>query len=158
MQVHDIVGEHSLDNNVGVNGDQKDPNVGLSSRPDNDPSKGARNIFLPLDHHDGSNPEIRVVPPYPGVIIYRFQELFNYPNASRVLDDLTDQVFRLTQRTNPNAYARLGDRPWNDPGKTRKQTGADPNDHRPTLKAVILDFSAVNNVDVYVSPIPFTYG
>ena len=39
------------------------------------------------------------------------------------------------------------DRPWNDPGP---RSGYVPSDHsnRPTLKAIILDFSSVNNVDI----------
>ena len=39
------------------------------------------------------------------------------------------------------------DRPWNDPGP---RSGYVPKDHsdRPTLKAIILDFSSVNNVDI----------
>ena len=41
----------------------------------------------------------------------------------------------------------MGDRPWNDPGPRRgKQVNVD--DNRPVLRAIILDFSAVNNVDV----------
>lgn len=39
------------------------------------------------------------------------------------------------------------DRPWNDPGPRRGQLAEDHSD-RPTLKAIILDFSSVNNVDV----------
>lgn len=39
------------------------------------------------------------------------------------------------------------DRPWNDPGPRRGQpTPIEPD--RPTLKAIILDFSSVNNVDI----------
>lgn len=41
----------------------------------------------------------------------------------------------------------LQDRPWNDPGPRRGKE-VDPTDHRPTLKAIILDFSSVNNVDL----------
>lgn len=39
------------------------------------------------------------------------------------------------------------DRPWNDPGPRRGQEVVS-DDHRPTLKAIILDFSSVNNVDL----------
>lgn len=39
------------------------------------------------------------------------------------------------------------DRPWNDPGPRRGQPAEDHSD-RPTLKAIILDFSSVNNVDI----------
>jgi sodium-independent sulfate anion transporter 11 len=107
----------------------------------------SRNIFLPIDHSDGSNPDIEVQAPYPGVFIYRFNEGFNYPNANNYLDQLTNHIFATTRRTNLDHYARPGDRPWNDPGPRR---GKAANDHpdRPTLKAIILDFSAVNNVDI----------
>ncbi len=39
------------------------------------------------------------------------------------------------------------DRPWNDPGPRRGQL-LEVNENLPTLKAIILDFSSVNNVDV----------
>ncbi|KAH6675584.1 sulfate transporter family-domain-containing protein [Halenospora varia] len=107
----------------------------------------SRNIFLPIDHGDGSNPEIEVLTPYPGIFIYRFSEGFNYPNANHYLDQLTNHIFATTRRTNADHYARPGDRPWNDPGPRRGKTAAD-HSGRPTLKAVILDFSAVNNVDI----------
>jgi len=106
-----------------------------------------RNIFLPIDHADGSNPEIDVQEPYPGIFIYRFSEGFNYPNANHYLDQLTNTIFARTRRTNPNAYKRRGDRPWNDPGPRRGKAD-DSHLDRPTLKAVILDFSSVNNIDI----------
>ncbi|KAI9642243.1 hypothetical protein NHQ30_009045 [Ciborinia camelliae] len=108
---------------------------------------GSRTVFLPFDHGDGSNPEVDVQTPHPGIFIYRFSEGFNYPNANHYLDHLTNTIFATTRRTNPNHYARPGDRPWNDPGPRR---GKAPEDHsdRPTLKAIILDFSSVNNVDI----------
>jgi sodium-independent sulfate anion transporter 11 len=106
-----------------------------------------RSVFLPIDHGDGSNPEIEVSAPYPGIFIYRFSEGFNYPNANHYLDHLTNTIFTATRRTDLEHYARPGDRPWNDPGIKR---GKEPQDlaTRPTLKAIILDFSSVNNVDI----------
>ncbi|PHH90367.1 hypothetical protein CDD83_3890 [Cordyceps sp. RAO-2017] len=105
-----------------------------------------RTGFLPLDHADGSNPRVVVRSPYPGVFIYRFSEGFNYPNASRYLNQLTETIFRETRRTDPSTLGKLGDRPWNDTEpRTRK---GEEVDGRPTLKAVILDFSSVNNIDV----------
>lgn len=105
-----------------------------------------RNIFLPFDRRDGSNPDLDIKNPYPGIFIYRFSEGFNYPNANHYLDHLTNTIFAQTRRTNLAHYPRPGDRPWNDPGPRR---GKAPEDHadRPTLKAIILDFSSVNNVD-----------
>lgn len=38
---------------------------------------------------------------------------------------------------------KKGDRPWNDPGSSTTDDS-----HLPLLRAIILDFSAVNNVDV----------
>lgn len=107
----------------------------------------SRNLFLPINHEDGSNPEIEVQTPQPGIIIYRFSEGFNYPNANHYLDQLTSHIFRTTRRTNLNSYPRPGDRPWNDPGPVRGKQ-VDLHLDRPTLKAIILDFSSVNNVDI----------
>jgi sodium-independent sulfate anion transporter 11 len=106
-----------------------------------------RHIYVPFEHEDGSNPHLEVHTPFPGVFIYRFNEGFNYPNANAYLDQLTNALFAQTRRTNLAHYPRPGDRPWNDPGPRR---GKAPEEHmdRPTLKAIILDFSAVNNVDI----------
>jgi solute carrier family 26 (sodium-independent sulfate anion transporter), member 11 len=106
-----------------------------------------RDIFLPLDHNDGSNPNVQPEQPYPGIFIYRFSEGFNYPNANHYTDYLVDYIFKHTRRTNPDSWPRPGDRPWNNPGPRAGKPEPD-NSHLPTLKAIILDFSAVNNVDV----------
>jgi solute carrier family 26 (sodium-independent sulfate anion transporter), member 11 len=67
-----------------------------------------RNLYLPLDHEDGTNPEVELEAPYPGVFIYRFNEGFNYPNAFHYLNAMTTYIFSHTQRTNPNTYGRPG--------------------------------------------------
>ncbi|KAB5580709.1 sulfate permease [Coniochaeta sp. 2T2.1] len=152
VKVHSVVGDHI----IGGDGGQTHGEYGALSGSQEPPS---RNIFLPIDHRDGSNPGVDLETPYPGVFIYRFQEGFNYPNASHTLEYLTDYIFKHTRRTNLAQYDRPGDRPWNDPGPSRKErqaakaaglddgaAGVDVN--LPTLKAVILDFSAVNNVDI----------
>ncbi|KAH6718328.1 sulfate transporter family-domain-containing protein [Leptodontidium sp. MPI-SDFR-AT-0119] len=107
----------------------------------------ARDVFLPLDRKDGSNPDIQVKQPHPGVFIYRFNEGFNYPNSQHYMEHFTEHIFKETRRTTLDNYAKLGDRPWNDPGPRRGQP-AEVRTHLPILRAVILDFSAVNNVDV----------
>lgn len=124
----EVLGEHVTSDNLG------------SSIP-------TRNIFIPIDHDDGSNPDIEVKNPYDGIFIFRFSEGFNYPNANHYLDQLTNHVFAHTRRTNPNTYPKPGDRPWNDPGPRRGKP-IELHEDRPTLKAIILDFSSVNNVDV----------
>lgn len=143
---------HSLSDNRIIGNDSRPllsgPNNGTFAKSGGSHEDAlSRNIFLPIDHGDGSNPDIEVMEPAPGVFIYRFSEGFNYPNANHYLDQLTGHVFATTRRTNPNAYKRRGDRPWNDPGPRRGKTEADHSD-RPILKAIILDFSAVNNVDI----------
>ena len=37
-------------------------------------NNSSRNVYLPLDLGDGSNPSLKVVSPYPGIFIYRFSE------------------------------------------------------------------------------------
>lgn len=116
----------------------------------------SRNVFLPIDHGDGSNPEIILQQPYPGIFIYRFSEGFLYPNADHTLTYMADTILKQTRRTNGASYPRPGDRPWNDPGPSKRalkqaaESNTDPEgkDHLPTVKAVILDFSAVNFVDI----------
>ncbi|KAK0701712.1 sulfate transporter family-domain-containing protein [Lasiosphaeria miniovina] len=105
--------------------------------------------FVPLDRTDLSNPEVEIKSPYPGVFIYRFGEGLSYLNCARHLDNLTVSIYKQTRKTEFSKYTKLGDRPWNDPGPRR---GADPNhdeiSSRPTLRAVILDFTGVNHLDV----------
>lgn len=71
-------------------------------------NESLRKGFLPLDHEDGSNPRVVVQSPYPGVYIYRFAEGFNYPNASRYLNHLTEVIFAETRRTDPGLLGKLG--------------------------------------------------
>ncbi|KAL8819610.1 MAG: hypothetical protein Q9191_007698 [Dirinaria sp. TL-2023a] len=135
VKIHSVIGDHYVDN------DGQYGSYGGESK------KTSRNIFLPLEHNDGSNPQVEVETPYPGIFIYRFSEGFNYPNANHYLDYMVAAIFRQTRRTNPNSYPKPGDRPWNDPGPRRGHVEA-TRDHLPTLKAIILDFSSVNNVDI----------
>jgi sodium-independent sulfate anion transporter 11 len=137
VQIHSVVGDHVLD----------ETHTRTPRKPDNDPNRSTRNIYLPISHADGSNPSLDVGHPHPGVFIYRFSEGYNYPNANHYLDAMVEVIFKETQRTDPNTYGRLGDRPWNDPGPRRGKEAVSEA-HKPTLKAVILDFSSVNNVDV----------
>ncbi|OCK77116.1 sulfate permease [Lepidopterella palustris CBS 459.81] len=145
VKVHSVVGDHLLDRDDTKEGDNN-TKTSLNSPPA-EPEDSVRSIFLPIDHRDGSNPQIELEAPYPGIFIYRFSEGFNYPNANHYLDQLVAEIFKQTRRTNPATYGKLGDRPWNNPGPRRGKE-VDPLDHRPTLKAIILDFSSVNNVDI----------
>ncbi|KAK9489203.1 sulfate transporter family-domain-containing protein [Lipomyces doorenjongii] len=142
VKVHSVIGDHV----VGQDG--RDSALRTSEKlPLGGVDSSLRSIFLPVKHDDGSNPEIDVRQPYPGIFIYRFSEGFNYPNANHCLDYLVDTIFKETRRSNSESFPRLGDRPWNNPGPGRGQLEPDRS-HLPTLKAVILDFSSVNNVDI----------
>jgi sodium-independent sulfate anion transporter 11 len=142
-KIHSVIGDHLLDPR------ESDKELG-NDTPRRNPTEGedsVRNVFLPIDHHDGSNPLIELEDPYPGIFIYRFSVGFIYPNANHYLDHLVATIFKKTRRTNLASYGRPGDRPWNDPGP-RKGKQVEETDDRPTLKAIILDFSAVENVDL----------
>lgn len=105
--------------------------------------------YLPLTHHDGSNPALPLAAtPHPGVLIYRLTDTLTYANQAAYLDALTTAVFAHTRPARASHYARLGDRPWNDPGPRRGEVVDLDADARPVLRAVVLDFAAVANVDV----------
>jgi len=130
VQVHSVANDSANDNEA-------------DKKTDAAASK-TRGVFLPTDNGDGSNPTVAPqLQPYPGVFVYRLNEGFNFPNAGLQLEHLTEIVFSQTRRTNPFAYARPGDRPWNDPAPRK-----DESEDKPTLRAIVLDFSSVNNVDI----------
>ncbi|KAJ5265624.1 hypothetical protein N7524_006642 [Penicillium chrysogenum] len=142
IQVHSVVGDHILNASKG------DSNAEFE-----DDTDMPRRIYLPTEHEGGTNPRIKIHQPAPGVFIYRVSEGFNYPNANHYTDHLVSHIFKETRRTNPQAWETTGDRPWNDPGPTRVERKVlmaeeAPTSPLPTLRAIILDFAAVNNVDV----------
>jgi sodium-independent sulfate anion transporter 11 len=102
-KVHSVVGDHLLDRQVGDK--NQDGNTTRRSPTGED---SVRDVFLPIDHHDGSNHEIELEDPYPGIFIYRFAEGFIYPNANHHLDLLVNTIFKKTRRTNPASYGRPG--------------------------------------------------
>ncbi|KAJ0301495.1 hypothetical protein Brms1b_012434 [Colletotrichum noveboracense] len=119
------------------------------SRSPPSPKLPARDVFLPLDRKDGTNPEVHVGELYPGVFIYRFTEGFNYLNQAQYVDRVIEHVTQSTRRTTIPHYDHPGDRPWNEPVpvatvETDSESAALT---KPLLRAVILDCSAVNNMD-----------
>ncbi|CAG8003641.1 unnamed protein product [Penicillium nalgiovense] len=110
-------------------------------------------IYLPTKHEGGTNPRIKINQSASGIFIYRVSEGFNYPNADHYTGHLVSHIFRETRRTTPQAWETTGDRPWNDPGPTRAErkilmAEEAPTSSLPSLRAIILGFAAVNNVDV----------
>lgn len=140
VTIHSVVGDHLVDSNGKYDS-------AAAASPSDDSQHHDRSIFLPTAHTDGSNPDIKLDQPHPGIFIYRFSEGFNYPNANHYTDFLVQTIFKATRRTNLDTYTRMGDRPWNDPGPRRGREEEDRS-QLPTVKAVILDFSSVNHVDV----------
>ncbi|PWW78754.1 sulfate permease [Tuber magnatum] len=106
----------------------------------------ARNVYLPLDQADGSNPSLKVVSPYPGIFIYRFSEGFLYANASHYTENLVHHIHSTTRPNISTITTDVGDRAWNDPPPKASAIAA--TDTRPILRAIILDFASVNNVDI----------
>ncbi|KAJ3324359.1 hypothetical protein HDU76_013439 [Blyttiomyces sp. JEL0837] len=79
-----------------------------------------------------------------GILVFRPYESLTYPNASylfNTLKDITIERFSYSGAVVPN-----GDRIWSD--TTREKSLAAANGiERPHLRAVVLDFSAVNQID-----------
>jgi sodium-independent sulfate anion transporter 11 len=88
--------------------DIKGSGLGGDPKYEEDQELTLRPGFLPVEHDDGSNSEIVINNPYPGVFVYRFTEGFNYPNASRYLNHLSDTIFKATRRTDPARLGKLG--------------------------------------------------
>ncbi|KAI1121325.1 sulfate permease [Nemania abortiva] len=120
---------------------------GDASENSNTTTAMKREAFLALNRRDGSNKNINVRNPYPGVFVYRFSEGFNYANTAHYMDELVAYIQKHTRPTTLDRFEKIGDRPWNNPGP-RRGKALNTADDRPVLRAVILDFGAVNNVDV----------
>jgi len=134
-----------------------------------------RTVFVPMENRDGlRDPSVQVLPPAPGVFVYRVEESFTYPNASHMAEIIGDKI-KAETRPGRLEVGRRGDRPWNDPGppnqallravraltfyyhRHKDAPSLDEefaeteckriNDDRPPLHALILDFGSVSNVD-----------
>jgi solute carrier family 26 (sodium-independent sulfate anion transporter), member 11 len=110
----------------------------------NGSTSDARDVFVPLSHNRVINPQIRVGPPPPGILIYRFEETFLYPNSSKLNGTIVDHVKANMRRGKDVRLVPLSDRPWNDPGPRRGvEYEWEENLNRPVLRAIVLDFSTV---------------
>lgn len=132
--------------------------VGVESRSveDGKASRAVRDVYLPFNHKSG----VHVEPPPDGIVIYRFEESMVFPNASYHNSALVDHVKTHTRRGKPAVATKRGDRAWNDPGasrwgKAKPEVAQEANDSKPLLRAVVLDFAAVANLDtVRACPFP----
>jgi solute carrier family 26 (sodium-independent sulfate anion transporter), member 11 len=85
VPVHSVLGDHVIGGGSGSN--EHGSNYGTFNDLDtttnnNNMSSAVRDVFLPMNHDDGSNPDLDVANPYPGVFIYRLTEGFNYPTPA----------------------------------------------------------------------------
>lgn len=131
--------------------------------------------WVPFDHTYTRelNPDIMILPPPPGVVVYRLSESFTYINCSRQYDIIFDHIKKETRRGQILHLTKKSDRPWNDPGeweapqflkklfKKNKsvkdvESQVDGNvetseerrrEEKPLLKIICLDFSQVVQVD-----------
>ncbi|TFK84323.1 sulfate permease [Polyporus arcularius HHB13444] len=111
----------------------------------NTTESSSRDVYIPIKPDKFlMNPHVKVYPPSPGIIVYRFEESFLYPNSSLVNDAIVDYVKDYTKRGTDMTGVKAGDRPWNDPGKNSE---VEDNTAKPHLHAVVLDFSAVSHID-----------
>jgi sodium-independent sulfate anion transporter 11 len=97
-----------------------------------------REVFLPLTPGGIINPDIKITPPSPGVVVYRLEESYLYPNCSQLNTTLVSYVKANMKRGKDMSTVRQSDRAWNDPGGHREDE-----DQRPDLRAIVLDFSTV---------------
>lgn len=118
----------------------------VHSRDGTSDSKGpTREVYLPLKKNGVVHAQLDILPPPPGVLIYRFEESYVYPNASLFNSALVDRVKDTMRRGKDMSQVKLSDRAWNDPGPRRGDSGQEhaENLKRPDLHAIVLDFSAM---------------
>ena len=90
------------------------------------------------------NPSIVVETLVPGVLVFRLEESFTYPNAALVTNIVVDYAKEHTRRGKDITLTRLIDRPWNDSGPRRGAKDKAAEDlQKPLLRALVLDFAAV---------------
>ncbi|CAF0908708.1 unnamed protein product [Rotaria sordida] len=107
-----------------------------------------RNIYVPLDHSDGSNPTIIPISPGNGIFIYRLNESFLYLNANHYIELMVEQIFRETRPGKTNPYDSLHEQPWSVKMNRHPEKDQQKDDQRPCLHAVILDFSSLAHTDI----------
>ncbi|KAJ7694136.1 sulfate permease [Mycena rosella] len=112
--------------------------------------KDSRDVFIPLTKDGVTNPHLRIDPPSPGVIVYRFEESAIFPNASILNSDLVAHVKKHMRRGKDMSNITMSERPWNDPGPSRHGADADQitNDKLPVLHAIVIDLSAISHIDI----------
>lgn len=110
--------------------------------------------WVPLTK-ENLNDKLEILPPPPGVIVFRPVDSLVYPNSSKQVDRISDEAKRLTRRGRPYLSDSAGQRPWNDPGPLRfnlpftkkRDVHTQEEDTRPLLRIVHIDLTCVANID-----------
>ncbi|KAI9566505.1 sulfate transporter family-domain-containing protein [Boletus coccyginus] len=123
--------------------------LGKVTLTDSRNDRGSREVFLPLRPDGVTNLEVKVEPPAPGVIIYRFEESYLYPNCSAINSVIVDYVKENMRRGIDVGAIQLRDRPWNDAGPVvgGAEAAQAANIAKPKLRVIVLDFSGVSQLD-----------
>ncbi|SCV00265.1 LAME_0G08592g1_1 [Lachancea meyersii CBS 8951] len=125
--------------------------------------------WVPFDAYNReTNPGVSVLPPPPGVIVFRPSESWTYVNCSRQYNVIFDEVTRVTRRGRVAVARSNSNKKWNDPGewtpprflqkflKNKKRNTADgyddngafvERDERPVLRVIAMDWSQVAQAD-----------
>jgi sodium-independent sulfate anion transporter 11 len=116
----------------------------VSLECESDQGKECREIFIPIRPNGVNSPDVKVVPPAPGVLVYRFEESYLFPNCAMVNSALTIHIRENMRRGKDLMTVKDCDRPWHESGP-RRGSRADQlvNQMKPWLHAIVLDFSAV---------------
>ncbi|KAL0950253.1 hypothetical protein HGRIS_010237 [Hohenbuehelia grisea] len=111
-------------------------------------SAQTREVYLPLqqDTNAFDSHSVKASPPPPGIIIYRFEESYIYPNVSVFNSALVDYVKKNTRQGRDLSGVKPSERAWNDSGPSSESSQM-VNEKLPLLHAVVLDFSAVSHID-----------
>ena len=72
--------------------------LAASTQSESEGSVEWRDLFLPTDRTDGTNPKVETESPYPGVFIYRFIEGFNYANQAHHIERLFEHITSHTRQ------------------------------------------------------------
>lgn len=67
-----------------------------------------REAFLALNRRDGSNININIRNPHPGVFVYRFSEGFNYTNTAHYMDELVAYIQKHTRPNTTDRFEKIG--------------------------------------------------
>jgi sodium-independent sulfate anion transporter 11 len=115
---------------------------------DNNIHSSKRDIYIPIDHSDGTNPMINIISPGNGIFIYRIYESFLYPNAANYMERMVKEIFRETKSGKIIPYKNLGEQPWNLQTSRHPEKDHPLGDNRPRLHSIILDFTGVPHIDI----------